>query len=169
MVDAQQLDSMIKDVASGSTESLSRLYMHTKVSVYSFALSLLKNPQDAEDVLQDTYLQIWNGAGNYQSRGKPMAWILTVTKNLCRKRLQASNRTVSIEEYLDTLPTDLPSDDRITLEACMKLLTDEERQIVVLHAVSGFKHRQIAGLLELPLSTVLSKYHRAIKKMRATL
>ena len=48
----------------------------------------------------------------------------------------------------------------------MKLLTDEERQIVVLHAVGGFKHREIAELIGLSLPTVLSKYSRAVKKLR---
>jgi RNA polymerase sigma-70 factor (ECF subfamily) len=51
----------------------------------------------------------------------------------------------------------------------MEALSDTERQIVVLHAVSGFKHREIAAHLGLPLATVLSKYYRAIKKMKAIL
>ena len=48
----------------------------------------------------------------------------------------------------------------------MEQLSDGERQIVALHAVAGLRHRQIAALLELPLSTVLSKYARAIKKLK---
>ena len=48
-------------------------------------------------------------------------------------------------------------------------LGDAERRIVLLHAVTGMKHREIAALLELPLPTVLSKYHRALKKMRSCL
>ena len=48
-------------------------------------------------------------------------------------------------------------------------LSDEERRVVLLHAVTGMKHREIAALLELPLPTVLSKYHRALKKMRSLL
>ena len=49
------------------------------------------------------------------------------------------------------------------------MLGEEERRIVLLHAVTGMKHREIAALLELPLPTVLSKYHRALKKMRSFL
>jgi RNA polymerase sigma-70 factor (ECF subfamily) len=55
------------------------------------------------------------------------------------------------------------------LDACLGQLSDEERQIVVLHAVAGFRHREIAALLELPLPTVLSKYSRALKKLKALL
>ena len=57
-------------------------------------------------------------------------------------------------------------EDKIIVEACMKILSDEERQIVTLHAVSGFKHREIAGFLDIPLPTVLSRYNRALKKLR---
>ena len=55
------------------------------------------------------------------------------------------------------------------LQGALASLADEERRIVMLHAVTGLKHREIAALLELPLPTVLSKYHRALKKMRSFL
>ena len=56
--------------------------------------------------------------------------------------------------------------DKMTLSLCMKSLSDVGRQIVVLHAVSGLKHREIAALLKMPLPTVLSNYNRAIKKLQ---
>lgn len=55
------------------------------------------------------------------------------------------------------------------LDAALTALADDERQIVLLHAVTGWKHREIAGLLELPLSTVLSKYRRALLKLKTKL
>ena len=48
----------------------------------------------------------------------------------------------------------------------MEKLTDEEREIVMLHAVAGFKHREIAHMMDMALATVLSKYHRAMKKLQ---
>ena len=59
--------------------------------------------------------------------------------------------------------------ERNILQHALANLGDEERRIVLLHAVTGMKHREIAALLELPLPTVLSKYHRALKKMRSFL
>ena len=69
------------------------------------------------------------------------------------------------ENYISGNPN-MTAEDRVILSECLRSLSDEERQIVMLHAVSGFKHREIAGLLEMPLSTVLSKYNRAMKKLR---
>ena len=57
-------------------------------------------------------------------------------------------------------------EDKMMIEACMGCLSEEEQQIVILHAVAGLKHREIAGILSINLSTALSKYNRALKKMR---
>lgn len=102
-----------------------------------------------------------------------MAWILTITRNLCLMKLRERQKTAGLpredwERYLDSREEITP-EDRLVLTQCMRRLNDQERQIVVLHAVSGFKHREIAELMELPVSTVLSKYRRALKKLRQSL
>lgn len=168
--DAQVLDGILAAVAEQNTEALAKLYEKTSTNVYSFALSILKNAQDAEDVLQDCFVHIYAAAGEYRSVGKPLAWILTITKNLCLKKIRERKKIA--EDELDQLETAFSESDAITPEdkvvlmACMRFLTDEERQILVLHIVSGFRHREIAQLLSLHLSTVLSKYNRALKKLK---
>lgn len=164
------LDSLLIEIASQNSEALAVLYNNTSASVYAFALSILKNTQDAEDVLHDTYLGIYSAAADYHSEGKPMAWILTIARNLCLLKLRGRSRMADIPEedwepYLNTCENVTP-EDRMILYECMGRLSDEERQIVVLHAVSGFKHREIAVFMQLPLSTVLSKYNRAIRKLK---
>ena len=73
--------------------------------------------------------------------------------------------------YVDELANSIliSVEDRQVLDAALTALADDERQIVLLHAVTGWKHREIAGLLELPLSTVLSKYRRALLKLKTKL
>ena len=167
------LDGYIDRMAKGDTRSLEQLYRAAAPGVYAYALSILKNSQDAEDVLHEAFLSIYSNASSYSSQGKPMAWILTITKNLCFKRLAERQRfsQTPADEWDGFTPQQdtMYTDDKMVIEACMKVLSDEERQIVILHAVSGFKHRQIAAMLDLPLSTVLSKYNRALKKMKASL
>ncbi|HWT27812.1 MAG TPA: sigma factor-like helix-turn-helix DNA-binding protein, partial [Mobilitalea sp.] len=58
------------------------------------------------------------------------------------------------------------SDDRLVLQAALEILNVEEREIILLHAISGFKHREIADNLGMPLATVLSKYNRGLGKLR---
>ena len=74
------------------------------------------------------------------------------------------------EEEWNAIPESAPEvtlEDRQMLQEALARLGEEERRIVLLHAVTGLKHREIAALLELPLSTVLSKYHRGLKKLKS--
>ena len=166
----QDLDRLLTAVASGDMEALAQLYHLTNGPVYAFALSILKNSHDAQDVLHDCFVAIHGAASGYRSSGKPMAWIITITRNLCFKLLKEKQKStsLSLEDWKDhmDLRTQMTADDKVVLEQCMERLSDQERQIVVLHAVAGFKHREISEMMDLALPTVLSKYHRAIKKLR---
>ena len=168
--DAKVIETLIAKIADGDKNALAELYESTHAAIYGFALSILKNRQDAEDVLHDAYLQIWSAAKNYTPQGKPLAWIFTITRNLALMRFREQSRTIQMvpedwQEMFSEDPT-VTSEDRLLLNTLLSTLSAEERQIVMLHAMTGFKHREIAKLLDLKLTTVLSKYNRAIKKLR---
>jgi len=99
-----------------------------------------------------------------------MAWILTIARNLARMKLRQSTRHTELDEaQWEAIPADasgISPEDRHLLQDALGILSDEARHIVMLHIAAGLKHREIAGLLELPLPTVLSKYHRALKKLK---
>ena len=152
------------------------LYHNTDRPVYSFILSIMKNPQDAEEVMQETYMKIWTSASSYQSQGKPLAWIFTIARNLCymKFRDQKHRADMGLEELTgeETGELCLPLEnlaDAMALRAALELLKEDERQIVLLHASAGLKHREIAASLGMPLATVLSKYNRSIKKLKQNL
>ena len=156
-------------VGQGDSEAFEVLYRSTEKAVYALALSILKNPHDAEDIVQETYLKVRAAAHLYVPQGKPLAWLFTITKNLCRDLLRGQSRTEAAPDGAeDDLRFSYVSDptDRLVLEAALKTLGEDERQVVLLHAASGLKHREIARNLGLPLSTVLSRYSRALKKLQ---
>ena len=171
--DRHELQRLLIHIASGEREALAELYQRTRSAVYGLALSYLKNAHDAQDLTQDVYVQVWDCAAQYRPIGSPMGWLLTVCRSLCLMRLRRTERhAVLSEAEWDAIPqqeTGLTTEERTLLQHVLSRLGEEERRIVLLHAVTGLKHREIAALLELPLPTVLSKYHRAIRKMRADL
>ena len=158
-------------VGRNDGEAFCRLYEQTKGAVYAYAFSLLRDHSEAEDVMQDAFLKVRAAAHLYRPQGKPLAWMLTITANLCRMRLRQNRRRSDAEPVAVAPDWSRIEDvgDRLVLQAAMNTLSEEEYRIIVLHAVSGFKHREIASFLEIPLSTVLSKYHRALKKLRQEL
>mgnify|MGYP000852652692 FL=1 len=171
--DRHKLQQLLIHIAGGEREALAELYQCTRAAVYGLALSYLKNAHDAQDLTQDVYVQVWDCVEQYRLTGSPMGWLLAVCRNLCLMRLRREERHAALsEEEWDAIPArecGLDADERTLLQQALASLADEERRIVLLHAVTGMKHREIAALLELPLPTVLSKYHRALKKMRAYL
>lgn len=164
-------EGLLPLVGKGDMAALEALYLQTEKAVYALALSLLRDPDDAQDVTQEVYLKVRSAAHLYVPQGKPLAWLFTITRNLCRD-LQRSQRTDQAPEELENdsrLSYISDPTDRLVLEAALKALGDEERQVVLLHAVSGMKHREIAQSLGQPLSTVLSRYNRALKKLKRCL
>lgn len=167
----EQIDALLQRLAKGDKDALTDLYNKTRAAIYGFSLSITKNASDAEDVLQDTYIKAWMNAGSYSSKGTPMAWLMTIAKNLSLMKLREKKRHQDLEPEEWDMNFHIPdtaenTEARHFLMEALKILTEEERQIIMLHAVSGLKHREIADLLELALATVLSKYHRALKKLR---
>ena len=169
--DRARLETLLAGVAAGGGEALGDLYAATKGAVYAMALGILKNAHDAQDVTQDVFVRVWESAVSYRPQGSPMAWILTITRNMALMRIRQGARTEPMDEAAwESLPAPgLTAEERTALRAALEGLSDEERQIVLLHAAAGLKHREIGQLLDLPLATVLSKYHRAIKKLRTLL
>ena len=148
-------EEMIEAMGDGDMEAFHLFYQDTARPVYSFILSLTRNPEEAEDVMQDTYLTVWN---------------------LCymRFREQKMKADVALEDLAEKeegeycAPLEQAADRKVLLDALGRI-SREERQIVLLHAAAGMKHREVAEALQMPLATVLSKYNRSMKKLQELL
>lgn len=162
-------DDLMQKIADGDSEAFASLYRMTQETVYAFLLSIVKNPSLAEDLMQDTYLSIRKSAVNYIPQGKPMAWIFTIARNLAYMEMRRAQRLPS-EDYdeqenlvgVDEIEKTM--DDMILKKALM-VLDERERSVVLLHVVTGMKFVEISSMLSTPLGTILSCYHRAIRKL----
>ena len=166
---AAQLSGLIKRISENDDDAFVQLYNMTKSAVYGYILSILNNPHDAEEIMQDTYLTINLKAGDFKPGGSAMAWILTIAKNHALMRLRKQKAEVMTDQPPEIADPRQPFDqvnDRLVLSALMKVLTDDERQIVMLYAVAGLKHHMIAKLCGMTLTAELSKYHRALNKLK---
>ena len=165
-----KIEELIMQMSYGGIAAMGDLYELIATDVYAYAVSKTANKEDAEDVTHDTFVQIWKSAKQYSPMGKPLAWIFTIEINLIRKQKNKIKSSVPFDEALESeadgtdFSEDLIADD--FLWQMLNYLKEEEREVITLHIVSGLKHREIAKLLGKPLSTVLSRYNRAIKKLR---
>ena len=166
------VEKCIIELANGNSSYLDELYSLTKGDVYAYALSKSLPRSDAEDIMQDTFMQIYKNARLYTPKGKPMSWIITIETNLINRYYQLKKRTVNVDdEVLEATIVDdndylSSSINNRIINDILSSLNEDERQIIVLHIVSNMKFKDISKLLNKPLSTVLSKYNRAFKKLK---
>lgn len=166
--DSQMLDAWLAAVARGDRQAFARLYERMKAAVYGLALSIVRERTDAEDVMQNTFLRVWEHAGQYRPGTDARAWIFTITRNLALMLLRGRKKTTPVGEWTDEWDADGQGGDwldKILLETLLASLDELERQIVLLYAVEGYSHKDIAALLGRPYATVRWKYSNAMKKL----
>ena len=165
-------DELIFSLAKGNREALKIIYEKSINALYAYVLSLTKNKYDTEDVLQETYVSIAENAVSYHGGNKAMAWIFRIARNFTLMHFRKEKNKDSIHEVEEAVEAKYSfsfvenADHRMLLESAMEILEEEERQILFLHAVAGWKNREIAEYLGKNLNTVLSKYQRSIKKLQ---
>ena len=163
-------EALIVRIGQDDKEAFRELYALTERTLYGYILSIVKNPEDTLDILHDTYIKIRASAHLYKPMGKPLAWIFTIARNLSMTRISRASRTsgelpMGMENSL-TFSYVTDPEDKLVLESALSILEEDERMIIILHAVSGLRFSEIAQNLSKPISTVMSRYHRGLKKLR---
>jgi RNA polymerase sigma-70 factor (ECF subfamily) len=161
------LDEAVLAVAQGNAEALKPIYDEFRVSVYSLALAILKNQPEAEDVLQETFIRVYEKAASYQSGTNLKAWISSIARNLAYDvlRRKRTKPTEPLKEEIVIRENDQTVLQRLELAEAFLQLDETERQIVVLRLVAGWRHAEISELLDIPAGTVRWKYRRSLSRL----
>ena len=170
-MDRITLDNLMLHIARGDEVAFEELYNQTRSGLYSFILSICKNHHLAEDVMQNTYIRIRLSANMYKAGSNTLAWIYTIAKNLTLNELNKQKHEMSIDfdDKGSKIGGQYTIDDKVSsplLNVMKKVLNESEAQIISLHLISGFKHREIAEMLDKPLGTVLWTYKNALNKIK---
>lgn len=169
------LDENLILLQQGDERAFDRVYEMTKRSVYILCFSILKDSYKAEDVMQSTFIKVRTSISQYVPNTNPLAWILTIAKSLSINEYNKSKRDVPTDFSEPTMQK--PYEDK-NLEAienqqilkkAFEVLSERERNIVLLHTMKGMKHKDIAKVLDLSLSNTLWIYHNSLKKLRKAL
>lgn len=162
----REIDLALIRTAQGDNAAFERLYMQTRRGVYSFLFSYFNSREDCEDAMQTVYLKIKTNIGSYKAGTNGMAWILQIAKNIALNELRSRDKEKRNREPAEEKSYDFETGDALT--AVMKReLSEDEQRILILHAVWGYKHKEIAEILGYPIGTVTSKYKRAADRLKA--
>ncbi len=168
----QELDKLMLRLQRGDESAFEQIYNDTKRGLFAFIMSICRNYQTAEDMMQTAYIRLRTTISQYRAGSNAYAWLYTIAKNVTineinRRKRESVTDTTSDDGRFGTY--DMEENDSPVTRAMNKVLNDEERQIVTLHVISGFKHREIAETLEKPLGTVLWAYNNALAKIKKEL
>ncbi|MDE7464642.1 MAG: RNA polymerase sigma factor [Clostridiales bacterium] len=165
------IDKLMTKYINGDRSAFEQVYAQTRNSVYYVALSVLHDRASAEDAMQSTYLSVLRNADKYTPGTNAAAWIVKIAKNEALNIRKARSRETSVDETEDETAFGVTEVDEygLLVDLAKKLLPEDEFAILMLVVSGGYKRREIADMLEMPVPTVTWKYNNALGKMRGAL
>ena len=180
-------DALLKELQAGDPLAYAQFVEENQGQVYNLALRMLNDPQDAEDVLQETFLSAYKALPEFQGRSSLSTWLYRIASNASLMRLRKKRPdTVSVDEPLtldagDSVPrqlvdwSSLPEDELLSNEArymmdeAVSELPEPLRIVFVLRDLQGLSTAETGEVLGLSVGAVKTRLHRARLKLRETL
>jgi len=172
---------LLRRIATQDREALAKFYDETSGVLFSTAVRILGDAPEAEEVIQDVFLQIWNKAATFDGTlGVPFQWALGITRNRCIDRLRIRKRksllmgelteAATVEAAAPTAGQERLSGDEVTaVRSAVKNLPPEQRQAIEMAFFGGLTHHEIAEMLKQPLGTIKARIRRGMLKLRENL
>ncbi|WP_455244061.1 sigma-70 family RNA polymerase sigma factor [Petrachloros mirabilis] len=176
--------ALLANVVKGDQQAFGQLYDHSSTLLYTMAFRILGNREEANELLQDVYLEVWRKVARYDvGRGSPIAWLITLTRSRAIDRLRArstkqkaamspiENTTTSHIADLGPSPYETQADQelRMAVGNAMTSLPPAQQQAIELAYYEGLSHQEIASRLNQPLGTVKTRIKLGMSKLRETL
>lgn len=133
--------------------------------VYYKVLSVVKNDDDAEDICQETFISVYKNLSKFREESNIYTWIYRIAINKTYDFFKKRKIEFEINDDVLSLPEDVNFDTKVILQEKLKLISDKEREIVILKDIYGYKLKEIAEMKNMNLSTVKSVYYKALKDM----
>jgi len=164
-------------IAQGDQGALSELYQRYGLLVHSLALRILQKRELAEEISQDTFLNVWNHPETWRADGGRLSsWLLTVTRYKAIDRIRHEQRRPDLkasplyEEQVQAEPSTQPDDpaaeDGRLIRALLSQLPAEQAEVIELAFFQGMTHSAMAERLNLPLGTVKTRVRLGLQKLR---
>ncbi|HEV8356564.1 MAG TPA: sigma-70 family RNA polymerase sigma factor [Gemmatimonadales bacterium] len=160
-------ETVLLKVKAGDPAAQEALYRAFEAPVYNLARRICRTAEDAEDVLQETFLEVFRSIGRFRGEGSLWAWVRTIASSKALMRLRR-NKYRETDELQDAV-VPLRREDtalRMDLEAALERLSSTSRAVVWLHDVEGYTHEEIAGMMEKTVSFSKSQLARAHTRLR---
>jgi RNA polymerase sigma factor (sigma-70 family) len=167
-------EALLARLGSGNPEAAAAFIRRFQGRVYGLAVTMLRNPDLAEDVAQETFVRVWRHSATYDARrGRVPTWVLAIARNLAIDRTRLRSATPVdpevIASELELATEDAPVAERERVRQAVSALPDDQRRALVLAMYAGRTAREISELDGVALGTVKTRIRAAMLKLRDTL
>lgn len=162
----RRLEKYVKAFKKGDEDAFDHIYEATRADVYYTIYYVVKDVQLSEDLMQDTYLKMIEHLERYEGRGKFRAWIKTIAKRTALNAIKQRQKETPSDQTAEYTSESAQLEKKAYTQELLEVLGEEEKEIVIRHAVLNETHKTIAEALDKPLGTITWKYKRALEKMR---
>ena len=178
--DSSFVVQLIQRAAAQDREAFSQLYDRFSSLVFSLAMRILRSQTDAEDLLQEVFMQLWRQASGYsQERGSPEAWIINIARSRAIDKLRSIRRRErsfvltddpAAAESPDNVETSAgESESKLVMNSALANLPEAQRRVLELAYFDGLSQSEIAARLAEPLGTVKTRMRSGIQRLRGML
>ena len=168
---------LIRQVANQDRDAFSQLYDRFSSLVFTLAMRMLRARSDAEDLLQEVFVQVWRQARNYSTeRGSPEAWIVNIARSRAIDKIRSIRRMeksfvltddpARAESSDNVESSAAESEARIAMNSALANLPDTQRKVLELAYFDGLTQTEIANRLAEPLGTVKTRMRSGIQRLR---
>jgi RNA polymerase sigma-70 factor, ECF subfamily len=179
----QELARLLGRVALRDQAAFRALYQATSAHLLGLAYGILDRRDRAEDVLQEAFMNVWNGAGSYNpAMATPMTWLINIVRNKAIDKLRVGKAerasTVALDDEAYAIADEPEREpqrlmqaslERAQVDSCMAQLGASQRQAIALAYYKGLVHTEIASALDAPLGTVKAWVRRGMDRLRVCL
>ena len=160
--------ALVLGMARGDGGAIARAYDDHANVMYSVAMRLTGNQQDAEDVVHDAFLRAVRAAGGFRGESTLRTWLVGIVVNRWRETRRGADRMETLTE-IHAAPLEVDPSQRLDLEKALSTMPAGYREVVVLHDVEGFTHQEIGGMLGIEPGTSKSQLARGRAWLRRAL
>lgn len=170
---------LVRQAAGGDRDAFAVLYDLYSKPLYAFAIRILGDAKEAEDVLQEVFLQIWEKASQYdEAAGKPFSWAVTMTRNKAIDRIRSrqrrsrlieeakENAVEPVAESAEPGGAGMRRDEAAQIRTAMESLPKDQRRAIEMAFFGGLTHMEIAESLKEPLGTIKARIRRGMLQLR---
>ncbi len=163
-------NELLDSLAMGSEDAFRELYDQTHKKIYSYLYRMLKDKETAEDIMVETFTEVWGSAQNFRGKSKVLTWIMSIARNLAMNHFKNHKDLNNIDDLPNLSDNSMPDAEPLSREGLLKKamsgLSPKHTEILDMVFLHEMNYQEVSELLKVPLNTVKTRVFYAKEALK---